>query len=216
MRTTFRFSRNLALLCLALSASAATPKAIDRGPLRELAGTTTISVTIALALPAPNDAEKLQQALYTPGAAEFHQFLTADQFVARFAPSDADVAKVIAALGKYRLAAERTTAMTLKVTGMPADMERAFSVSLHSYEVAPHDNVLSRSDESPHHAGRSFGACRGHSGSRQPAGCSSVLSDRSPSVTRCASERLIDNGGQSIRIVDRDGLCQRLRRGTPL
>ena len=141
MRTTFRFSRNLALLCLALSASAATPKAIDRGPLRELAGTTTISVTIALALPAPNDAEKLQQALYTPGAAEFHQFLTADQFVARFAPSDADVAKVIAALGKYRLAAERTTAMTLKVTGMPADMERAFSVSLHSYEVAPHDNV---------------------------------------------------------------------------
>jgi len=121
--------------------TARTPKAIDRGPLTAESGATPISITIALRLSDLNEAENLLKALHTPGDPQFHQFLTAKQFVARFAPSDADVAKVIAALGKYRLTVQRTTATTLKVTGLPADMERAFSVGLHSYEVPAHDNV---------------------------------------------------------------------------
>jgi kumamolisin len=139
--TTFRLFRSLAVLCLALSANAATPGAIDRGALDPRAAITPISITIALALPGLSDAEKLQQSLYTPGDPQFHQFLTADQFVARFAPTDADVAKVVAAFAKYGLTAEKTTATTLKVTGLPADFERTFSVSLHAYEVPAHDNV---------------------------------------------------------------------------
>jgi kumamolisin len=116
-----------------------TPMAIDRGPLT--ADTTPLSITIALSLRDLNEAENLLNALHTPGDPQFHQFLTAKQFVARFALADADVAKVVAALGKYGLTAERSTATTLKVTGLPADMERAFSVSLHDYEVPAHDNV---------------------------------------------------------------------------
>src|SRR5581483_4572172 len=80
----------LAVLSSAFSAMAAPPQAIDRGPLTVLAADTPISVTIALALPALDEAEKLQQALYTPGDPQFHKFLTADQFVARFAPSGAE------------------------------------------------------------------------------------------------------------------------------
>ena len=118
-----------------------TPKAIDRGALTAESGTTPLSVTIALRLRDLNAAENLLKALHTPGNPQFHQFLTAEQFVARFAPADADVAKVIAALSKYGLTAERTTATTLTVTGLPADMEHAFAVSLHSYEVAAHENV---------------------------------------------------------------------------
>ncbi|MGA8215895.1 MAG: S53 family peptidase [Candidatus Sulfotelmatobacter sp.] len=118
-----------------------TPVAIDRGPLTAESGTIPISITIALRWRDLNDAENLLKAINTPGDTQFHQFLTAKQFVARFAPTDADVAKVIAALGKYGLTAERTTATTLKVTGLPADMERAFAVSLHNYEVPAHDNV---------------------------------------------------------------------------
>jgi kumamolisin len=83
-----------------------------------------IAVTVALALPKPLDAENFLHALYTPGGSQFHKFLTADQFVAGFAPADADVAKVISGLAKYGLAAERTTATTLRVTGLPADVER--------------------------------------------------------------------------------------------
>jgi subtilase family serine protease len=121
--------------------TATTPKPIDRGLLTAESAATPISVTIALHLRDVNGAESLLKSLHTPGDPQYHQFLTADAFVARFAPSDADIVKVIAALAKYGLAAERTTATTLKVTGLPADMERAFSVSLHSYEVPAQDNV---------------------------------------------------------------------------
>jgi kumamolisin len=121
--------------------TANTPEAIDRGKLTDESGTTPLSITIALRLRDVDDAENLLKALHAPGDPQFHQFLTAKQFEARFAPSDADVAKVMAALGKYGLTVERKTATTLEVTGLPADMERAFSVSLHNYEVPAHDNV---------------------------------------------------------------------------
>ncbi len=144
----------LTLLCLSLAiavpaAAQNKPQVIDRGALDARTAATPMSVTIALALPKLNEVEKLQQALYTPGDPQFHKFLTAEQFVARYAPTSADVAKVVAALGKYRLTAERTTATTLRVTGLPADMERAFSVSLHSYEVAAHDGVAGYTYHAP-------------------------------------------------------------------
>jgi subtilase family serine protease len=129
--------------------NAETPKAIDLGELKAQSGATPISVTVALRLPKLDEAEKLLISLHTPGDPQFHQFLTADQFVARFAPTNADVAKVIAALAKYGLTAERTTATTLRVTGLPADMERAFSVSLHSYEVPAHGNVTGYTYHAP-------------------------------------------------------------------
>jgi kumamolisin len=118
-----------------------TPRAIDRGALTAESGTTPLSITIALRLRDVKGAENLLVALHTPGDPQFHQFLTAKQFEARFAPTDADVAEVIAALSQYGLTVERTTATTLKVTGLPGEMERAFAVSLHSYEVPAHDNV---------------------------------------------------------------------------
>ena len=127
----------------------ATPTAIDLGPLTAQSGATPISITIALRLRQLNEAETLLQSLSTPGDPQFHRFLTADQFVARFAPTDADVARIIATLAKYGLAAQRTTATTLKVTGLPADMERAFAVSLHLYQVAAYDTVPSYTFHAP-------------------------------------------------------------------
>jgi subtilase family serine protease len=129
--------------------NAATPKAVDLGALETQSGTMPIAVTVALALPKPLDAENLLHVLYTPGNSQFHKFLTADQFVARFAPADADVAKVISGLAKYGLAAERTTATTLRVTGLPADLERAFAVSLHSYKVPAHGNATAYTFHAP-------------------------------------------------------------------
>ena len=121
--------------------TAATPKAVDLGALTVQSGATPISITIALHLRDVNGAENLLKSLHTQGDPQYHQFLTADQFVARFAPSDADIAHVVAGLAKYGLAAERTTATTLRVTGLPAQMENAFSVSLHSYQVPARGNV---------------------------------------------------------------------------
>jgi kumamolisin len=129
--------------------SAATPKPIDLGELKVQSGTTPISVTIALGLPELNKAEALLKALNTPGDPQFHQFLTADQFVARFGPTDAEVKEVIAGLAKYGLVAERTGATTLNVTGLPGAMERAFAVSLHSYEVPAQRNVAGYAFHAP-------------------------------------------------------------------
>lgn len=120
---------------------AATPKAIDLGPLSAQPAVAPISVTIALRLSNLDDAENLLKSINNPEDPQYHKFLTAEQFVDRFAPADADVAKVVASLASYGLTAERTTATTLKVTGMPADVERTFAVSLHSYAVAAHGNA---------------------------------------------------------------------------
>jgi len=124
-------------------------RAVDLGPLSAQSGTKPISVTIALSLPKLNEAESLLKALHTPQDPQFHQFLTASQFVARFAPTDSDVAKVVASLAKYGLTAERTSATTLRVTGLPADLERTFAVSLHSYSVPAHGSAAAYSYHAP-------------------------------------------------------------------
>lgn len=129
--------------------TAETPKAIDIGPTSAVQGNAPISITIALHLRNLDDAESLLKAVSTPGSAQYHQFLTSQQFAARFAPTSADVAKVVAGLAKYGLIASRETATTLKVTGTPANLERAFAVSLHTYQVAAHGNAQSYTYHAP-------------------------------------------------------------------
>jgi kumamolisin len=116
----------------------ATPKPLDLG---SAAADQLMSVTLALELTDMNGAENLMKSLYTPGDPQFHKFLSTDQFVARFAPSDADVAKTVASLQKYGLSAQKTSATTLSVSGSADALQRAFSVRLHSYAVPAHDNA---------------------------------------------------------------------------
>jgi len=118
--------------------NAETPKAIDLGPLVER---TPMSITVALKMSNPSGAEALLKSLHTPGDPQFRKFLTPEQFKARFAPAETEVSRVIAALARYGLTSERITATTLRVTGMPENFERAFSVSLHSYSIPAHGEV---------------------------------------------------------------------------
>ena len=129
--------------------SAQTPQALDQGALEELSASTPISVTVALRLSDLDAAETLLASLTTPGDPQYRQFLTADQFVARFAPSKSDVAKVVAALSSRGLTVTQTTATTLRATGLPADVERAFAVSLHSYSVPSRGSVPGYSYHAP-------------------------------------------------------------------
>jgi kumamolisin len=112
-----------------------TPKPIDRGAFNSQ---TPLTVTVALRMRNSDEAEELLTAVHTPGSAKFHQFLTPEQFDARFGPNAADVAKVVAHLAKLGLTSQRSSSTTLTVTGSPAAFERAFSVSLHSFEVPAH------------------------------------------------------------------------------
>ena len=123
-----------------------TPKAIDRGTF---VSPSSLTVTVALRMRNSDEAEELLTAIHTPGNAKFHQFLTPEQFEQRFGPNAADVAKVIAHFNKLGLSAARTTSTTLTVTGSQAAMERAFSVSLHSFEVAAHGRNMGYSFHAP-------------------------------------------------------------------
>lgn len=126
-----------------------TPRPVDMGPLITHSGSTPISITMSLRLRSADQAESLMNALYTPGNSQFHRFLSVDEFSARFAPLQSDVAKVTAQLAAYKLSAVRTSATTLRVTGLPADMERAFAVSLHSYQVAAHGTAPGYTFQAP-------------------------------------------------------------------
>jgi subtilase family serine protease len=125
------------------------PEPVDLGPLTVQAGSTPISVTLGLPLRSTNEAENLMTQLHTPGNSQFHRFLTASEFATRFGPAEADVAKVISQLAAYKLAAKQTSATTLKVTGLPADMDRAFAVSLHAYQVPAHGGVRAHTFHAP-------------------------------------------------------------------
>jgi kumamolisin len=118
--------------------TAATPAAVDLGPLEAQPNAAPISVTVALGLSNPSGAEALLKSINTPGDPQYQQFLTPAQFLAEFGPANAHVTKVVAALSSYGLTVQRATSTTLKVTGEPAAIERAFAVSLHSYEVPAH------------------------------------------------------------------------------
>jgi kumamolisin len=129
-------------LAMALAGGAAAHAAarvrvpVDLGKLQDQAQRTPISVTIALALPRIADAEALLTSINTAGSEQYHHFLSAGEFVARFAPARERIDAAIAGLSRFGLAVEQTGATRLRVTGLPADIERAFSVDLHVYEVA--------------------------------------------------------------------------------
>jgi kumamolisin len=120
---------------------ASTPKPIDLGSLHQVSGTTPISFTLVLNLRDLGDAESQLTAIHTPGDPQYHRFLTAAEFASRFGPTPTEVARVITALQKYGLSAEQATTTTLRVTGPPASVERAFGVTLHGYHVAAHGDA---------------------------------------------------------------------------
>jgi kumamolisin len=114
----------------------ATAAPVDVGSLRDLSGATPVTVTLSLQMRNEQAARDLAQAVYTKGNASFHQFLTPEQFKSQFGASDADVGAVSARLAAYGLTAQRAGASTLRVTGTPAALEKAFQVHLHVYDVA--------------------------------------------------------------------------------
>src|SRR5580692_7174505 len=127
-------------MAAAIAATAAVPgpiaaRSIDLGATTAVDGNASMTVTVALRLSDPEGAEALLQSVATPGSAQYHKFLSAEEFEARFAPSAASVARVVAALKTYGLSAERSTATTLHVSGTAAAMEHAFSVNLHTFQV---------------------------------------------------------------------------------
>jgi kumamolisin len=110
--------------------------AADVGPSANFAENTRITVTVALRLRDTTQMEQLIESVYTHGSPNYHQFLTPEQFRAQFGPSPAAIAAVSRHFEAQGLTVTRAATAQLHVTGTAAQIERAFAVQLHSFEVA--------------------------------------------------------------------------------
>jgi subtilase family serine protease len=113
-----------------------TPAARDLGTLAALGATSDITVTIPLKLRNVEEATTLLESLSDKSSANYHQFLSTQQFKSKFGPTDDEVGAITAYFAANGLTAVRASTTTLQVTGKPATLERVFQVSLHQYEVA--------------------------------------------------------------------------------
>jgi kumamolisin len=118
---------------------------VGRAPAQEM-------VPLALTLPLRNQAQlnALLQRLYDPHDALYGQYLTSAQFVARFAPTQADYDAVI---GFARAQGLTVTAMhpnrlVLDVVGTSQNVEAAFGVKLKQYRL-PEGRMFRAPDSNP-------------------------------------------------------------------
>jgi subtilase family serine protease len=94
------------------------------------------SMTVEVALAPQNQAglNSALQAIYTEGSSQYHQFLSAGQFDARYAPSAAERGAVAAYLASEGLTVASTNSpFLLSVTGSSAKITAAFHTSLSNY-----------------------------------------------------------------------------------
>jgi subtilase family serine protease len=94
------------------------------------------SMTVEVALAPQNQAglNSALQAIYTEGSSQYHQFLSAGQFDAQYAPSAAERASVAAYLaGEGLTVASTGSPFLLSVTGSSAKITAAFHTSLSNY-----------------------------------------------------------------------------------
>jgi kumamolisin len=111
--------------------------ATDVGPAAAFAENAHVTVTVALKLRNADQIEPLIQSLYTPGSPQYRQFLTPEEFRSQFGPSAVSLAAVTRAFEAQGLTVTRSATAQLHVTGSAAQIEKAFAVELHSFEVAP-------------------------------------------------------------------------------
>src|SRR5215469_9905757 len=98
------------------------------------------SMTVEVALAPQNEAglNSALQAIYTEGSSQYHQFLSAGQFDAQYAPTAAQRAGVTAYLTSQGLSVSSTNSpFLLSVTGSSAKTTAAFHTVLDNY-VDPH------------------------------------------------------------------------------
>jgi trimeric autotransporter adhesin len=110
--------------------------AIDAGALPS---STPIELTVTLAMsPEQNAAlDEFLANITTPASPAYHQWLTPQQFAARFGATDAQIATISAWLTSQGLSVDAVSASKTRLTisGTASTIENAFAVTLHQYRI---------------------------------------------------------------------------------
>ncbi len=111
------------------------------------------SLRLNITLPLRNESEldALLQQIYDPKSALFHQFLSVQEFTDRFGPSEEDYATVVRFAQENGLTVTGTFAnrLVLNVSGPVANVERAFQVSMGSYQHPTEPRTFYAPDREP-------------------------------------------------------------------
>jgi uncharacterized repeat protein (TIGR03803 family) len=115
------------------------PKAVARlglRPVGRLPATNRLSLAIGLPLRNTNALNQLLQDMYDPASPQFRHYLTPEQFTERFGPSKQDYEAVMqfARRQGLEITATHSNRVLLDVAGPVADIEKAFQVTLHTYQ----------------------------------------------------------------------------------
>ncbi len=118
----------------------ASPAALRTPTVGAVAAGTRIDFEVDLALPHPAAAADFAIAVSTPGNVEYHDFLTASQWEARFSPSVAAVARVERFLREQGFSVGQASPdrMEVPATGTARQIESTFDTSLSLHRVAGH------------------------------------------------------------------------------
>jgi kumamolisin len=132
-----RISRQRLLLSATAFLAIGAVRASAAPATTDVAVGSSVAQTVYLSLRNPAAAEAYARQVQTPGAS-FHQFLTRDQFVKQFAPTDKDIAKVEAALTQlgYTIGYVFPNHLAIQVTSSAGDAEAALGVKLQRMTVA--------------------------------------------------------------------------------
>ena len=105
-------------------------------PIGRLPATNRLNLAIGLPLRNTNALSKLLQDMYDPASPQFRRYLTPEQFTEQFGPTKQDYEAVVQFAKSYDLeiTATHSNRVLLDVAGHVADIERAFQVTLHSYQ----------------------------------------------------------------------------------
>jgi uncharacterized repeat protein (TIGR01451 family) len=98
----------------------------------------TNSLSLAIGLPLRNQEAltNLLQQIYDPASPNYHHYLTPDEFTAQFGPTEADYQNVINFARANGLTVTKThgNRMLVNVTGKVSDIQKAFHVTLRTYQ----------------------------------------------------------------------------------
>jgi subtilase family serine protease len=113
----------------------------------------TQQLKLNIALPLRNEAEldDVLQKLYDPKSGLFHQFLSVEEFTARFGPTEQDYAEVARFAEENGLKVTGTfeNRMVLNVTGTVGGIEKAFHVKMNSYQHPTENRKFYSADREP-------------------------------------------------------------------
>jgi subtilase family serine protease len=120
-----------------------------------LPATQTLRLDIALPLRNQPELDNLLQALYDPQSPLFQQFLSVAEFTQRFGPTEADYAAVVRFAEQNGLTVTGTSSnrVILNVEGSVENIEKAFQVSMASYQHPTEPRTFYSPDGEPSPAG---------------------------------------------------------------